>query len=261
MKSTIIKTTVTVGSAFLMAFAGATVVKSQSPSGAGAACFQPDEESLRQAPAGLEIVQPSHFPGNPGKIKLLHEGDSLARMVGRNVTFRDLVAEAYDCTPGRVILPPEAPTGGFDFLVTVSPKTRQHLRSALEKELGYTASSAMRDTGVFVLRVADPALPGLTASAAADSNIDYRDGKLYFTHQPVSLIVKGLEDGLTLPVLDQTGLTNNYDFSVTWREETTQAMRNGKFHLDGVRAVLQGWGLELTSEHASLEMFTVRKTR
>ena len=255
------KTTVTVGGAILMALALATVVKSQSTSTANDSYFEPETDKLQLAPANLAVVQPTHFPEEAAKIRHLHDGDSLARTVGRNVAFRDLIAEAYDCSPGRVVLPPEAPLGGFDFLATVSPQTRQHLRAAIAKELGYTASSETRDTDVLVLQVKDPALPGLIVSSGGEANIEYRDGKLYFTHQPLSVVLKGLEDGLALPVMDQTGLTNCYDFSVAWNGKVTGAMRNGGFHLDGVQKVLNGWGLELKPDTARLELFAVKKAR
>ena len=89
----------------------------------------------------------------------------------------------------------------------MSPKTRKHLREAIEKQLGYTATSETRDTEVLVLQVKDPTLPGLTVSTDGDSDINYRDGKLYFTHQPLGVVLKGLEEGLALPVVDKTGLT------------------------------------------------------
>ena len=255
------KKMMTVGGAILMAIVMATVVKSQEVPTVSGSYFEPNTDKLQQLPANIAVVQPTHFPEASSKIKRVHNDESLARTVGRNVTFRELMAEAYDCEPGRVVLPPDAPKGGFDFLVTVSPKTRKHLREAIEKQLGYTATSETRDTEVLVLQVKDPALPGLTLSTDSDSDINYRDGKLYFTHQPLSVVLKGLQEGLALPVVDRTGLTNNYDFSVTWNDKVTQAMRDGEFSMDGTQKALSVWGLELKTETERMEMFTVKKTR
>jgi uncharacterized protein (TIGR03435 family) len=143
----------------------------------------------------------------------------------------------------------------------VSPETRKHLRGAIESQLGYVATSETREAEVMVLQVKDSSLPGLTVSTASDDDINYRDGTLYFVDQPMSLMVKGLEEGLSMPVLDKTGLTNNYDFSMTWNTKVTQAMRDGGFSLDGTETVLNGWGLELKSDTARVEMFTVKKVR
>lgn len=255
------KTMKMAGAVILTALALTVTAKSQSTSAATDADFEPSADQLRQAPANIAVVQPTHFPKKTAKIKQQHDADMLTRAVGRNVTFRDLIAEAYDCSPGRVVLPSDAPEGGFDFLVTVSPKTRKHLRTAIEEQLGYSATAETRDADVMVLQVKDPALPGFAVSTNAGDNIDYLDGKLYFTRQPLSVVAKGLEDGLALPVVDHTGLTNNYDFSVEWNEDTTQAMRDGTFHLEGAQEVLNGWGLELVPGRTNMEMFIVKKTR
>jgi uncharacterized protein (TIGR03435 family) len=254
------KTMVTIAGAIWMAVAGATVVNAQQPAVLDA-YFEPKSDSLEGVPANIAVVQPTHFPDQAGKIKHIHKNDKLTRTVGRNVTFRDLIAEAYDCEPGCVVLPPDAPTGGFDFLVTVSPGTRSRLRNAIETELGYRAKSEMLDTKVMVLQVTDPTLPGMTISTASDDDVSYRDGRLYFMRQPISMVVKGLEEGLALPVVDKTGLTNNYDFSLTWDDRTTRRMRDGAFTFDGTQKVLNGWGLELKPDTARMEMFTVTKSR
>jgi len=254
------KTILAAGSAIFILAAMATVVKSQQSAAVNDSFFEPNADKLQQVPANLAVVQPTHFTDAIGKIKHAYSGDSLARTVGRNVTFRDLIAEAYDCEPGCVVLPLDAPKGGFDFLVTDSPKTRKHLREAIETELGYAATSETRDTEVLVLLAKDSNPSGLAVSTAGDDDISYRDGKLYFTRQPLSIVVKGLEEGFALPVVDKTGLTNNYDFSMTWDGKVTQAMRDGGFHFEGAQNVMNGWGLELKSDTARLEMFTVKKT-
>ena len=261
MKIIMTKTMATAGVVILTALAVTTTVKSQSTSVATDADFEPSADQLRQAPANIAVVQSTHFPKKTAKIKHQHDADMLTRTIGRNVTFRDLIAEAYNCSPGQVVLPSDSPQGGFDFLVTVSPKTRKHLRAAIEEQLGYSATTETRDADVMVLQVKDSTLPGFVVSTNTDDNIDYLDGKLYFTDQPLSVITKGLEDGLALPVVDHTGLTNNYDFSVTWNEDTTQAMRNGTFHLEGVQTALNDWGLKLVPGHTNMEMFIVKKTR
>jgi uncharacterized protein (TIGR03435 family) len=256
------KTTVTVVGAILALIVLATVVKLQWFPAVREVYFEPDSTQLRQAPAGIVVLRKTHFPGSFARIGHVRDGESLVRTVGRNTPFRDLIAEAYDCHPGHVVLPADAPRGGFDFLVTVSPNPRKQLQSAIAKKLGYVADSETRNTEVLVLRVKDANLPGLTVSAPGENEtIKYRDGKLYFQHQPLSVLFKGLEDGLALPIVDQTGLTNSYDFSVIWNDRIVRAMRVGGFHLKGVQKVFTGLGLELEPETTSQEMFIVKKAR
>jgi len=248
---------VTAGSAVFVVLA--TVVKLHFHPAVKDAWFQ-DGNGLAQAPAGLVIVRPTHFERASGKVRHVHDGDSLARTAGRNVSFRDLLAEAYDCSPGQVVLPPGTPQNGFDFLVTRSPHPRQYLRAAIEKQFGCTAMSEIRNTDVLVLKVKNAALPGLAVSADGETDdVNYRNGKLYFQHQPLSVLFKGLENGLKQPVMDQTGLTNYYDFSLVWGRGVDQAMRRGTFNLAAVNTVFNGWGLELQPDTASMEMFVVKK--
>jgi uncharacterized protein (TIGR03435 family) len=223
--------------------------------------FDPDTDSLRQVPADLVVVRPTHFPQAEDKIRHYHVDDSLARTVGRNVSFREMMAEANDCNFSRVILPSDAPSGGFDFLVTTSGHVRQHLRKAIKEELGYTAHQETRDTDVFILKVNNSSLPGLTVSTAEESeDVSYKDGKLYMTHQQISSLLDGLSMGLNKPVLDQTSLTNYYNFSVGWNDEIDKSMHAGTWHVDGVQKALAGWGLGLETTNMPLDMYIVTPT-
>jgi len=223
--------------------------------------FDSDTEELRQLPANLAVLRPTHSPNDYAKIRHYHENDSLARTLGRNVTLRQVIGEAYDCDPSRVILPPDAAQGRFDFLVTMSGDAREHLRNLIQTEFHYTARRETQNTDVFILKISDPALPGLVVNSANQSeDISYKDGKLYFIHEPISAIVNGLSLGLNTPVLDQTGLTNAYDFSVSWSMDVEKRMENGQFNLAGTRKVLAGWGLALESSNVPMDMYIVTHT-
>jgi uncharacterized protein (TIGR03435 family) len=254
MKKTL---TITVGIALLAAIAAVIIVEHPRVKDS---YFTPDTDKLRQVPVGLVVVRPTHFPKAEGLIRHYHENDSLARTVGRNASFQSMMAEAYDCNFTRVVLPSDAPSGGFDFLVTTSSDVRQHLRSAIQKKLGYTAHSETRDTDVLVLKVANPALPGLTPSADNETDdVTYKDGKLFFKHEQLSSILDGLSQGLNEPVLDQTGLTNYYDFSVVWNANIEKSMQHDSFDVAKTGKVLAGWGLGLEATNVPLEMYIVEK--
>ena len=113
---------------------------------------------------------------------------------------------------------------------------------------------------MLVLKVENANLPGLTVSSDDEKgNAIYKDGKLHFKHQQLSVILAGLSEGLKQPVLDQTGLTNFYDFSVVWSADIQQRMRDGSFEVDGVKKVLAGWGLPLEPDTELMEMVVVEK--
>jgi uncharacterized protein (TIGR03435 family) len=224
--------------------------------------FTPDKDKLRQVPAGLVVVRPSTFsPSYNDAIRHVYDNDELSRTVGHNVSLRDMIAEAYDCSPAQVKLPAGAPAGGFDFLVTAGDTSHQ-LRAAIRKQVGYKAHHETNSTDIYVLTVADPQLPGMTVSAPdEESDTTFSDGKLHFKHQPLGVVLKGLEAGLGEPVQDHTGLTNNYDFSVVWNVDIQKRMQTGAWDVDGVKNFLAGCGLRLTPDTASMDMLIVEKTR
>ena len=85
-------------------------------------------------------------------------------MVGRNVTFQMLMAAAYSYNPERIMLPAGAPTQNFDFLVTKAGDPREHLQSAIRKQLGYSADKETQVVPVLVLKVVNPNSDGLRIS-------------------------------------------------------------------------------------------------
>src|SRR5690242_2622943 len=112
------KTTITLGIASACVIATALIVKWQFFPAVKASYFVPDQNNLSQAPGGVVVVRPTHFAQstNNGTCDVEDHG-SLIRMVGRDVPLQSVIAEAYDKSPGRVVLPPDAPKTCFDYLV------------------------------------------------------------------------------------------------------------------------------------------------
>ncbi len=256
------KTTIlmTASMAILLVVA-AMVVKGQFFSTVRDAYFLAITDKLRLVPANLVVVRLSHFPpSDHDRIRHVHANDHVVRTVGHNVSLRDMMAEAYDCDIGRVVLPAGAPKDGFDFLVTTPTDTLKHLQVAIKKELGYTAHFESRSIDILNLKVINPSLPGLTVSPDSESDdTNYKDGKLYFKHQPLGVVLKGLEAALSVPVEDQTGLTNFYDFSLVWNQELQQKMKTGGLDEDHVNKFLNGWGLALEPDTKTMDMLIVEK--
>lgn len=225
--------------------------------------FTMNQQSLRQAPSGLVVVRPTHFPKSSRKGIMSDtvqvSGKPVWRVMGRNVSFKQLVAMAYGRREGRVALPADAPQGNFDFLVTVRGDQQQSLQKAVRKELGYIAQTETRDASVLALKIKNGNLPGLVVSEeGAKENVDFRDGKLYFTHLKLQAITGNMEQMLKLPVVDKTDLTNFYDFSTTWDPKTQMQMRNDATARAAVEKILNNWGLGLEPENEPVELLVVK---
>jgi hypothetical protein len=118
----------------------------------------------------------------------------------------------------------------------------------------------MRGTQVLALKVVNVQLPGLAASGEDEQpNINLLDAKLQFTHLPVSVLADTLDRFFRIPVVDETGLTNFYDFSIPWSSETQSRMLNGEIGQTALGKMLAGLGLGLKPDTVSLKMLVVTK--
>ena len=215
---------------------------------------------LQHAPPGLVIVRPTHFPKPPTNSMSAALVKGTSWMVGRNVTFQMLMAAAYSYNPERIVLPVGAPKQNFDFLVTKAGDPREHLQSAIRNKLGYTADKETRDVSAFALKVENPNSDGLKISRDDEKeNTDVKNGRLYATHMKLSFVIDEVTSILKMPVVDKTGLTNFYDFSLVWDDKTAQAIQSGALGMDTGKKILAEWGLGLEPDTASLEMLVVKK--
>jgi len=220
----------------------------------------------QQAPPGLVVVRPTHFadsarrssPQNQFGYASINRTDSMG---GIHVSFQNLIAAAYNFNPGRVTLPSGAPKGNFDFLVTVTKDAQASLQSAIRRKLGYTAHVETRDTPVFALKVENPNSPGLHVSTATLENLTQKNGRLYCTHMTLALVKENLEQMLKTPVVDRTGLTEFYDFSLSWDAQTAKQIQSGTLDIETGKKILAEWGLELEPDTETIDMLVVEKVK
>lgn len=183
-------------------------------------------------------------------------------MMGRNASLRAIIGVAFDQNPSHVLMPVDAPAGNFDFLVTTADKQAENLQSAIRRKFGYVAHKEKRQTAVLALKVADARLPGLTVSGADEKpRINSLDYEIQFTHRPAGILARLLDRYLPTPVIDKTGLTGAYNFSIRWDSRTQQRLQNGEIDRAGVNRMLAGLGLGLEPDTASLEMLVVEKAK
>ena len=228
------------------------------------AYFAMDYRSLLQAPAGLIILRPTHFPflRDEGILSVSpsRKGAQGQWIMGRNAPLGDVLAVAYDQDVSRVVMPSDATEGRFDFLVTTADNQRQQLQQLIGRNPGYMAQTETRGTQVLALKVVNVQLPGLAASGEDEQpNINFLDAKLQFTHLPVSVLADTLDRFFRIPVVDETGLTNFYDFSIPWSSETQSRMLNGEISQTALGKMLAGLGLGLKPDTVSLKMLVVTK--
>ena len=221
--------------------------------------FKSSYQQFEKVPGNLLVVRPTHY-SLPAKGTSFSSGTRspagqfVTRHMGRNVPLEQVMATAYQCSPSRIVPPTAKPPGNFDFLVTVPDPSQERLKAAIQKKLGYTAHWETRDTDVLLIETLTPDPTGLKVSPAGNGNVAYKRGKYEFTHMRISSVTGFLEYALKRPVLDRTGLTNFYDFSVAmnWRgPDGPDQKTTGK--------ILDDLGLKLEPGTESMQMLVVEK--
>jgi len=243
--------------AVIVLIAGSIAVKLIWFPGADESIFREmTQQKLKQSRSGIVMVRPTRYPEAPTNDFTSTGGRGKRWLAGRNVTLQQLVGIAYDYNPGKVWIPANAPKNNYDFIVTALSGPQQHLRGAIQKKLGYVASVETRDTDVMALKVKDRTLPGMKESAAgAKRGENFKNGRLYLTHQKPADIIDPIASVLKIPVIDKTGLTGYYDFSLEWNEK----LAKGEANQDDIQNILGQWGLGLEPDTAPIEMLAVKK--
>lgn len=215
------------------------------------AYFAMNDRSLLQAPADLVVVRATHYSflrRNSGINEAwLPNREKEWRAMGRNVSLRRVLSEAYGQDGLRMVLPPDAPTNNFDFLVTVPTNQEQQLQAAIRKTLGYTGHKETRDMEVLALEIKSPDLPGLKISTSTNSSIPW--GRL--VHYRIGFVARQLERRLQQPVMNETGLTNYYDFDWDFTPHDRATLDQMLAHL----------GLGLESKKEPVEVLVVERGR
>jgi len=228
------------------------------------AYFVLNERSMSQAPTGIVMVRETHFPKSVRKgingMSMQIGGKRVQRFVGRNATFKELVAFAYGQNEQRVVVPWGEPKTNFDFLVTVKEKQQERLQEVIRKELGFAAKMEERDSEVLALKVANPELPGLAVSGNDEKeNVSFNDGKLEFKHMRMGMMTGGLEDVYKRAVVDKTGLTNAYNFSLAMDMQLQRQLADPASARPLVDKILAGWGLKLEKDVSPMRVLVVSK--
>lgn len=228
------------------------------------AYFAMDRRNLQKVPAGMLVVRPTHFAflKEKGTLGAVAPPGSKNRfwLMGRNAPLRDVIAMAYNWNAERVMLPPDASTGRFDFLMTGTSNQMTGYQTLIRHKLGYVAKVESLNADVLALKIDDSASPAFTLSRADETRRINLDGdKLHFRHVRLGIIVEVFGDLLESPAVDKTGTTNLYDFTIAWNSKADQTYNAGTMPPDKVEQIVASLGLKFEPDKAPLDMLVVKK--
>jgi len=247
------KTVVVAGAAVLLATGTAVVVVEKADShGVAESFWEMKLENLNKAPSVL-IIRPARYSDQ----SMMSNRDG--KVIAHNMSFADLIDEAYSARKVRMVLPTNIPQGGFDLMLTLPSDQKKALRREIQKTFGFTARHENIETNVLLLTVKDANLLAAHRSELG-SRMRYKYDARFITYSnfPISELAQNFEWSFQLPIVPQSGCVGNYDFQrevskasskSEAREQTREVIRDG----------LEKIGLELVPVTNSLEMLVVEK--
>ncbi len=265
------KTAIGVGAGILLAAGTTTIVVTQiyshSTSAVSTAIPGNDDSifwkssTLFSLPANILALRPSHFANERGAVVAMKGvllGKQQCRIAGGGQSLRNVLSMAYLASPVRMILPPDAPQGRFDFLITLPATNQQQqierLQSEITRQFGLVGHKEAIETNVLLLHVANVNVQGLKPHAGQDSTEEDRAGKRYLKGQDISTLAGSVEYALNQPVIDDTGMQGRYDFVLD------ENVFNGKASREEIDKTLRDqFGLELVPSNMPAEMLVIEK--
>ena len=184
--------------------------------------------------------------------------DSPMRVLAADITFTELMATAFDVDPYKLVIPPGAPAGGFDLLMTGPDATRKRLQAEIKSRLGYVARLESRPTNVLLLTLRQAGAPGLqpskTTTRGGPSTVS--GGTWHYVNQPISNLVSSLQSYFDPPIIDRSGLTGKFDISVNFGTSLSDATLHHQ--TEGITSnVTEQLGLSLTPGIEPLDLLVV----
>ncbi|EEF61666.1 TIGR03435 family protein [Pedosphaera parvula] len=171
--------------------------------------------------------------------------------LGLGESIPDLLTVAYGVGPAQLILTVPVPDGKYDFIANLTTgveANQEALRQEIKKKFGLIGRRETIETNVLFLTVQSRNAAGLKPAAGQSTGSQGND--YYSAHnQSIPCLVGYLERSSGVAVIDQTGLTNNFDIDFKW-DSTFEGLK---------QVLLDKLGLKLTLGRQSMEFVVVEK--
>jgi uncharacterized protein (TIGR03435 family) len=176
------------------------------------------------------------------------------------------IFQVFDVKKTRVIADVELPTEPYDFYIAQQSRSYKAGQSkkrleavfaqAVEGAFGLTIKREVREIDVLVLKTNESSSLKLARSTNECGQWRTFWGEVSGTDKHLSDLAQGLEYAVSKPVLDETGLTNNFSYDVKWDQNDSHPNSAGM-----IMAVKEQLGLDLVPAKRSLEMVVLQKAQ
>jgi len=208
------------------------------------------------------------LPGSPSQIQT-----DKGRIRGRNVTLKRCIRGAYDI-PETLIFggPAWAGEDRYDIEATAggpagNPELSIMLQSLLADRFQLGFHRERREVAGYALVLAKGGIKAKLSAkdAQAKNNASFASGILESEASTMVNLAQKLSDALRTPVVDFTGLDGNYNFTLTWNPQDSQALSagaRGRAAAEPVSAPIftalqEQLGLKLESRKVPIEVIVI----
>jgi len=223
--------------------------------------------ALAQRPAPFEFevaaIKPA-APQAPGRTSSRISVDtSIGQLTYTNLTLKDVLRQAYKVQSHQITGPAWLETERFDFVARFPPGSDGDqiplmLQALLADRFHMAVHRETKDLPAFVLTVANGG-PKLKPAGSSDNNISSNSNQTG-VHLGAKTSMRGLAEYLSQrmdrPVLDQTGLSGGFEFTLDWVADDAAAT-NATAGPSIFTAVQEQLGLKLNSTKGPVEVIVV----
>ncbi|MFQ5664687.1 MAG: TIGR03435 family protein [Terriglobia bacterium] len=180
---------------------------------------------------------------------------SANELVAQGLGLDQAIRLAYQVSDARLVLPDDLSNASYDFQVTVPPERQSSanevLQEALATAFGLRARRETREADVLLLVAPQGRQPSLKEALPGPGMVQSWEGKIQARNVSPAQLANSLEYILDQPVLDETGITGNYAFELTWDAENPDSV---------FAAIREQLGLELRRATRSIEFLVIEST-
>jgi len=206
----------------------------------------PEREALFQM-----VIRPSKTEGTSSSVS------NKGSLAFSRATVLDVLSSSYGINPVRIVNSSALPEGRFDFNIKTPERGKDNaqswLRQAVAATFGVTARLETRETEAFILKAGQPTGHLAATASVGSSGMSSGGGSLNCMNQSMSSLAWSLEEMLKKPVINETSLTNYYDFQLLWNEKAS-GEADAK---DLASALHEQLGLELEPARREIEVLVV----
>jgi uncharacterized protein (TIGR03435 family) len=162
--------------------------------------------------------------------KLISVTTNASQSIGIGVTLDSIVETAYGSEPLRTIFSVEIPKRKYDYIANVPHNALKELQEEIKEKFGLIGRWEMVKTNVLAIRLAGQESE---FTSRATQGLDPRN-RFSLTLDSLKTSLQGMVSR-DVPVIDQTGLTNQYQFSFAWPPANTSSNARKQATSDALR--------------------------